>query len=100
MRRVEQEDTEDSQAKVEALKDAVNALENNPKGVKFADLSKLLEGWFGEPRKRGSHRIYKTPWRGDPRLNIQSAKGMAKPYQVRQATRALRKRANEEKGSD
>jgi len=25
-----------------------------------------------------------TPWQGDPRVNIQNDKGMAKPYQVRQ----------------
>ena len=25
-----------------------------------------------------SHRIYKTPWQGDPRINIQNHKGKAK----------------------
>ncbi|MXX10125.1 MAG: toxin HicA [Nitrospira sp. SB0677_bin_15] len=46
--------------------------------------------FFGEPRQTGSsHRIYKTPWQGDPRINIQNAKGMAKPYQVRQVLRAI-----------
>ena len=81
------------------LEDAIDALESNPKGVKFSELSKTLDEWFGEPRKRGSHRIYRTPWQGDPRLNIQNARGMAKPYQVRQAIRSLRKLAEEEQGS-
>ena len=82
-----------------ALEDAIDALKGNPKGVKFSELSKTLDEWFGEPRKRGSHWIYRTPWQGDPRLNIQNAKGMAKPYQVRQAIRALWKLAKEEQGS-
>lgn len=82
-----------------ALEDAIDALKGNPKGVKFSELSKTLDEWFGEPRKRGSHRIYRTPWQGDPRLNIQNARGMAKPYQVRQAIRSLRKLAEEEQGS-
>ena len=36
-----------------------------------------------------SHRIYKTPWQGDPRVNIQNDKGMAKAYQVRQVLKAI-----------
>jgi hypothetical protein len=36
-----------------------------------------------------SHRIYQTPWPGDPRVNIQNDKGMAKAYQVRQVLRAI-----------
>ena len=47
---------------------------------------------FGEPRQRGtSHRVYRTPWPGDPRVNIQNDKGKAKPYQVRQAVKAIEK---------
>jgi hypothetical protein len=38
-----------------------------------------------------SHRVYKTPWPGDPRVNIQNAKGKAKPYQVRQVLLAIEK---------
>ena len=29
------------------------------------------------------------PWPGDPRVNIQNERGMAKPYQVRQVIRAI-----------
>lgn len=32
-----------------------------------------------------------TPWPGDPRVNIQSDKGKAKAYQVRQVLRAIAK---------
>jgi hypothetical protein len=31
------------------------------------------------------------PWPGDPRVNIQNAKGKAKPYQVRQVLKAIAK---------
>ena len=40
-------------------------------------------------QKGTSHRIYKTPWQGDPRVNIQSAKGKAKAYQVKQVLREI-----------
>ncbi len=62
----------------------------NPKDVKFADLCKICELYFGKPRQSGSsHRIYKTPWQGDPRVNIQNYKGKAKAYQVKQVLKAV-----------
>ena len=61
----------------------------NPKDVNFADLCKVCDYYFGEPRTKGSHRIYKTPWQGDPRINIQSDGGKAKAYQVRQVLQAI-----------
>ena len=69
----------------------IDTLEANPKGIRFSDLSKMLDEWFGRPRKKGSHRIYRTPWQGDPRVNIQNDNGMAKDYQVRQAIKALKR---------
>ncbi len=62
----------------------------NPKEVRFADLCKVCDHFFGEPRQASSsHRIHKTPWQGDPRVNIQNDKGKAKAYQVRQVLKAL-----------
>ena len=56
-------------------------MRNNPGNVRFADLAKVCDRYFGEPRSRsGSHRKYKTPWRGDPRINIQDFGGKAKEY--------------------
>lgn len=70
----------------------LKALRNNPKHVRFADLARVCEHYFGEPRQAGtSHRIYRTPWPGDPRVNIQNKKGRAKAYQVRQVLRAIEK---------
>ena len=65
-------------------------MKRNPKGVRFTELCKVCDHYFGEPRQRGtSHRIYKTPWPGDPRVNIQGSKNKAKPYQVRQVLAAI-----------
>ncbi|MGK7882241.1 MAG: toxin HicA [Crocosphaera sp.] len=70
----------------------VERLRNNPKNVKFTDLVKVCDHYFGEPRQRGtSHCIYKTPWPGDPRVNIQEKNGKGKPYQVRQVLAAIEK---------
>jgi hypothetical protein len=64
----------------------------NPEGVRFGDLSKVCDHYFGKPRQSGgSHKIYKTPWANDPRVNIQAKKGKAKAYQVRQVLRAIEK---------
>ena len=70
----------------------LKAIRNNPQGVRFADLAKGCDAYFGEPRQNStSHRVYRTPWLGDPRVNIQNAKGMAKSYQVRQVIKAIKK---------
>jgi hypothetical protein len=77
-------------AKIDAL---VADLRENPSNVKFADLEKICLHYFGEPRQHGtSHQVYKTPWAGDPRINIQRDKGgKAKAYQVRQVVQAIDK---------
>jgi hypothetical protein len=67
----------------------------NPKNVRFVDLLQLCTRHFGEARVRGSHYIFKTPWQGDPRINIQRDGNRAKPYQVRQVQRALRRLEDE-----
>jgi hypothetical protein len=70
--------------------DLVAKMRRNPKAVRFADLCRVCDFFFGEARQKGSsHRIYKTPWQGDPRVNIQDCDGMAKAYQVRQVLRAI-----------
>jgi predicted RNA binding protein YcfA (HicA-like mRNA interferase family) len=76
---------------VKAVDKIVEEMRGNPKGVKFGDLCKVCGYYFGEARTKGSHRIYKTPWQGDPRINIQDDKGNAKAYQVRQVLKAIDK---------
>ncbi len=63
----------------------------NPKNVKFDDLLKICIQYFGTPRIKGSHHIFKTPWKGDPRINIQKDGKMAKPYQVKLVIEALKR---------
>jgi len=65
-------------------------IQNSPNDVKWADLVAVCDLCFGKPRRgRGSHLIYDTPWMDHPLLVLQPSKGKAKPYQVRQALRAL-----------
>jgi hypothetical protein len=72
-------------------------MKRNPKGIRFQDLCKVCEQYFGEARQTGSnHRIYKTPWMGDPRVNIQNVKGMAKAYQVRQVLKVIERLEEED----
>jgi hypothetical protein len=63
----------------------------NPNNVRFADLLSLCKKHFGEPRIVGSHHIFKMPWAGDPRINIQKDGKMAKPYQVKTVKIAIEK---------
>jgi hypothetical protein len=66
-------------------------MRNNPGNMRFKDLCRVCEAYFGEPRMEGSHNIYKTPWSGDPRINIQNDHGKSKAYQVRQVLQAIDK---------
>lgn len=63
----------------------------NPRNVKFKDLLNICEKHFGQPRIKGSHHIFKTPWKVDPRINIQKDGKMAKSYQVKIVIKALKK---------
>ena len=75
-----------------SLEDIIQGMKENPKGVRFTDLCKVCDKYFGKARQSGSsHRIYRTPWKGDPRVNIQNSKGKAKAYQVKQILKALDK---------
>ena len=80
------------------VKDILARMRKNPKGIRFADLCKVCDHYFGTARQKGtSHRIYRMPWQGDPRVNIQNDKGKAKAYQVRQVLAAI-ERLERERG--
>jgi hypothetical protein len=73
-------------------------MRREPKSVRFSDLLKVCEEYFGEPRQSASsHVIFKTPWPGDPRVNIQNDKGKAKAYQVRQVLLVIDKLKEEKR---
>lgn len=76
----------------DSIEKLIKRMRGNPEDINFSDLCKVCEYYFGKPRHNSSsHCIYKTPWRGDPRLNIQNDKGKAKVYQVRQVLKAIDK---------
>jgi len=73
---------------------------DNPKNVTFRNLLKICIDYFGKPRIKGSHYIFKTPWKGDPRLNIQRDGKMAKHYQVKMVSNAIARLKENEKETD
>ncbi|TFU22548.1 toxin HicA [Rothia nasimurium] len=65
-------------------------MQSAPQNVRYAELVSICERFFGPARQSGtSHAVFKTPWQGDPRVNIQNKNGYAKPYQVKQALQAI-----------
>ena len=73
-----------------SIEKILDQMRSEPANVRFADLQRMCELFFGKPRQNGSsHAIYKTPWPGNPRVNIQNDKGKAKSYQVRQVLLAI-----------
>lgn len=75
-----------------SIEDIVHDMRNNPANIKFHDLKRVCGHYFGAAGVKGSHHKYKTPWSGNPRVNIQEMKGgKAKPYQVRQVLDSIDK---------
>jgi hypothetical protein len=74
-----------------AIQKRLADIRSNPKSVSFSDALAVAEHFFGESRISGSHHIFKTPWPGDPRINLQKSKGGAKAYQMRQLLAAIDK---------
>lgn len=67
-------------------------MRDEPYNLRYAELFAVCPAYFGKPRQTGSsHAVFKTPWIGDPRINIQNANGKAKPYQIRQVLATLEK---------
>jgi len=72
------------------IEEIVAQMRRTPQAIRFRDLCRVCAFFFGKARQqRSSHRVYKTPWPGDPRVNIQNDRGRAKAYQVRQVLRAI-----------
>jgi hypothetical protein len=76
----------------------VEQMRREPTNVRFTDLHRVCVEIFGQPRRSGgSHLIFKMPWPGDPRVNIQNERGKAKAYQVRQVLTAIDKLREEKR---
>lgn len=81
-----------------SIEDLLGELRDHPANVRFTDLCRIANHFFGQPRNRGSsHHIWKMPWAGDPRINLQGAGGKAKPYQARQVLQAVDRLLEEKK---
>jgi hypothetical protein len=78
------------------IDELIAEMKANPVNVRFADACKVADHFFGEPTQNGtSHRVWKMPWPGNPRVNMQDDKGKAKAYQVRQLLEAVERRLNQ-----
>jgi hypothetical protein len=77
-------------------------MRESPHDVRFADLRRVCSEYFGAPRQQGtSHAVYRMPWAGDPRINIQRGPGgRAKRYQVIQALAAIDRLVGEREDTD
>jgi hypothetical protein len=85
---------------VAEIANIVDQMRRSPASVRYTDLYKVCVACFGPPRQSASsHAVFKTPWAGDQRVNIQNARGKAKPYQVRQVLLAL-ERLDEKDGME
>jgi len=74
------------------IDEIIIAARRNPADVSFTELSFVCTHFFGTPRQQGtSHQVYKMPWQGDPRINIQKQGNKAKAYQVKQVLKAIDK---------
>lgn len=72
------------------VQDAIDFIRSRGQKIRFSELRDTCTKVFGSPRIRGSHHIFKMPWGGSPRVNIQPGKGgKAKGYQVQQVLEAL-----------
>jgi hypothetical protein len=65
------------------------SMRSNPGTVRFRDALKVAEHFFGTPRRAGSHHVFKMPWAGDPRINLQEDGKDAKHYQILQLLAAV-----------
>ncbi len=85
------------------LDELIEHMRKGPQDIRFADACTVANAFFGKPRQKGtSHRVWKMPWAGDPRVNLQEGKGgTAKAYQVQQLLKAIdRLRAEQAQKTD
>jgi hypothetical protein len=77
-----------------SVDDMLADMRESPRDIRFSELEKVCNHFFGQPRRRAtSHSVYKMPWPGDRRMNIQQDKGgKAKAYQVKQVLQEIEKK--------
>ena len=83
-----------------AVQKRLTEMRATPGSVRFSDVLRVARHYFGEPRIKGSHHVFKMPWGGDPRINLQDSGDRAKSYQVRQLLIAVEKVELSKQGKD
>lgn len=79
-----------------SIEELVAKIESDPQSISFAELRRVCEHYFGQPRQSGgSHLVFKTGLREPALVNIQPQGRMAKAYQCRQVVMAVRARQRE-----
>ena len=81
----------DDRDEIHEIEPLLIELSGKEENIRFSRLMKICEDVFVSCRVSGGHHIFKTPWPGDPRINLQKAGNKAKPYQVKQVIVALKK---------
>jgi hypothetical protein len=75
-----------------SIDDIIQKIRRGSKDIKFSELEKVCDHYFeSRNTRKSSHKTYKTPWPGNPRVNIQNANGKAKWYQAVQVLQAIDK---------
>ncbi|QPK83165.1 toxin HicA [Corynebacterium qintianiae] len=75
-----------------SIDEIVAKMRRAPAGIRFSELENVCDHYFeSRSSTKTSHKTYKTPWPGNPRVNIQNDHGKAKPYQVNQVLQAIDK---------
>ncbi|NNO11682.1 toxin HicA [Corynebacterium sp. zg910] len=76
----------------DSVEKILRKMDRSTKNIRFVELRKVCDHYFERrPSSGGDHETYRTPWPGDPRVNIQNRGGQAKPYQVKQVLAAVKK---------
>ncbi len=57
----------------------------------FHDVHAICTELFGEPRVRGSHYFFRTPWRSGPIVMLTHNRQDVKQYQIVEIRKAIRK---------
>lgn len=72
-----------------SIEKIVRSMRCNPDGCRFDEVKRVCDRYFGPSRIHGSHHVYRMPWQGDPRINIQNRHGCVAGYQVKQVLDAI-----------
>ncbi len=79
------------------IDEALEAIKSDA-NIRFKNLLEICKNFFEGPKVKGSHYIFKTPWKGQPWVNIQKDGSKAKNYQVKQVREALKKLKETQQG--